>query len=149
MLAFLRSCVRQKPVSCIREANPHIATIGIPIFTNDRKEIHTKFEELEWQQGLRIALGRADPSSQWVQETTAQVKLRNRYANVQPWQKSRVHLKVAQGQCDYINASPISLKDPHTGVVTTYIAAQVSLFSSCPTRHNVETKYRRVQSKQI
>lgn len=38
-----------------------------------------------------------------------------------------MHLRVAEGQCDYINASPISLKDPRTGIETTYIAAQVSL----------------------
>ena len=44
---------------------------------------------------------------------------------MQPWDKSRVHLKVAEGTSDYINASPIALHDPRTGVETTYIATQV------------------------
>lgn len=44
--------------------------------------------------------------------------------NVQPWDKSRVHLQVPPGESDYINASPITLEDPRTGVVSSYIAAQ-------------------------
>lgn len=52
----------------------------------------------------------------------------NRYGNVQPWEKSRIHLKVADGQSDYINASPISVRDPRTGVETKFIATQVYLF---------------------
>ena len=35
---------------------------------------------------------------------------RNRYANVQPWDSSRVKLKTTIGGSDYVNASPISLK---------------------------------------
>jgi protein-tyrosine phosphatase len=88
-------------------------------------EIHEKFLELEWQQQFRIAQGRYDPTSKWVVEVTTQAKLRNRYFNVQPWEKSRVHLKVGEGKCDYINASPISLRDPASGQDLTYIAAQV------------------------
>ena len=49
---------------------------------------------------------------------------RNRNANVQPWENSRIHLKVAEGQSDYINASPISLRDSRTGAVTKFIATQ-------------------------
>ena len=48
---------------------------------------------------------------------------------VQPWNRSRVHLKVAEGTSDYINASPISLRDPRTNVENAYIATQVSNFS--------------------
>lgn len=59
---------------------------------------------------------------------TPQVKFRNRYLNVQPWERSRIHLKVAEGKSDYINASPISLRDPRSGVETTFIAAQVSCY---------------------
>jgi protein-tyrosine phosphatase len=88
-------------------------------------EILEKFHDIEWQQQLRIANGRNDPSSKWTQDITNQAKLRNRYFNVQPWEKSRIHLKVAEGECDYINASPISLRDPNTGQERTYIAAQV------------------------
>ena len=38
-----------------------------------------------------------------------------------------MHLRVPEGQCDYINASPISLKDSRTSTETTYVAAQVRL----------------------
>lgn len=44
--------------------------------------------------------------------------------NVQPWEKSRIHLQVPEGESDYINASPIRLTDPRTGCVFSYIAAQ-------------------------
>lgn len=53
------------------------------------------------------------------------MKLRNRYMNVQPWEKSRIRLKVQEGKSDYINASPISLRDPRSGTETHYIATQV------------------------
>lgn len=78
-----------------------------------------------WKEKLRVLQGRNDPTSKWVQEVNPQVTKRNRYANVQPWEKSRIHLKVAEGKSDYINASPISLRDPRTGVETRYIATQV------------------------
>ena len=100
--------------------------LGIAKVTDSRQEIHKKFEELEWKQQLRISHGRNNPTSRWVQDETPQVKVRNRYMNVQPWEKSRVHLKVAEGQCDYINASPIVLQDLRTGIDNTYVAAQVS-----------------------
>ncbi|MCJ1467965.1 hypothetical protein MMC07_006591 [Pseudocyphellaria aurata] len=94
------------------------------VLRQTKAEIHAKFGELEWQQKLRIAQGRNDPKSKWVQEMTPQVRVRNRYVNVQPWAKSRIHLKVPEGKSDYINASPISLRDPLSGVETTFIAAQ-------------------------
>lgn len=46
---------------------------------------------------------------------------------MQPWLKSRIHLRVPEGRSDYINASPITLPDPRTGAETNYIATQVSL----------------------
>lgn len=73
---------------------------------------------------LRIAEGRRDPTSNWAQDNTKQTKLRNRYLNVQPWDKSRVRLRVPPGESDYINASPIILTDRRTGCVSSYIAAQ-------------------------
>lgn len=87
-------------------------------------EIRTKFQDLECRQLLRIAEGRRDPASNWTQDTTKQTRLRNRYVNVQPWDKSRIRLQVPPGESDYINASPITLEDPRTGVVSSYIAAQ-------------------------
>lgn len=80
---------------------------------------------MAWKEKLRVLQGRNDPDSQWVQVTNPQTVKRNRYANIQPWDRSRIHLKVAQGKSDYINASPISLRDPRTGRETNYIATQV------------------------
>lgn len=93
-------------------------------------EISAKFRELNWQEKIRIAQGRSDPESKWVQDISLQVTQRNRYNGVQPWDKSRIHLRVAEGDSDYINASPISLVDPRTGKKTAYIATQVNPSSS-------------------
>lgn len=73
---------------------------------------------------FRVAEGRRDPNSRWAQDNTKQTRLRNRYVNVQPWTKSRIHLQVPEGESDYINASPITLTDPRTECDFSYIAAQ-------------------------
>ena len=89
-------------------------------------EIRVKFNDLAWKEKLRIFQGRTDSSSQWAQDILSpQIAKRNRYANVQPWLRSRIHLKVPEDKSDYINASPISLRDPRTGAETKYIATQV------------------------
>ncbi|KAL8960638.1 MAG: hypothetical protein Q9193_002694 [Seirophora villosa] len=99
--------------------------VSVPAFLRQSEtEIKVKFHDLEQQQLFRIADGRRDPSSRWVQDNTKQTRLRNRYMNVQPWEKSRIHLQVPEGESDYINASPIRLTDPRTGCVFSYIAAQ-------------------------
>ncbi|KAL8801915.1 MAG: hypothetical protein Q9182_004149 [Xanthomendoza sp. 2 TL-2023] len=113
--AFLRQS-GSGTLLCIGDANLH-DSLGVI-------EIRTKFQDLEYQQMLRIAEGRSDPASNWAQDNTTQTKLRNRYQNVQPWDKSRIRLRVAPGDSDYINASPISLTDARTGTVYSYIAAQ-------------------------
>ncbi|CAD6576963.1 MAG: hypothetical protein ASARMPREDX12_009337 [Alectoria sarmentosa] len=100
-------------------------TSRIPAFLRQSQSaVRAKFNDLAWKEKLRILQGRSDPSSQWVQDASPHVMKRNRYGNVQPWEKSRIHLKVAQGKSDYINASPISLRDPRTGVETKFIATQ-------------------------
>lgn len=48
--------------------------------------------------------------------------------NVDPFMNNRVRLKVPEGQNDYINASPITLKSARTGRRKDYIATQVSFF---------------------
>ncbi len=90
-------------------------------------EIHNKFEELEWRQQLRILQGRSgsNPLSQWAQETGVEIKARNRYVDVQAWASNRIRLKVPEGYCDYINASPVSLRNSKTGKEERYIATQV------------------------
>lgn len=90
-------------------------------------EIRQKFEELEWRQRLRIAEGNLshDSGHRWALEEAPEVKSRNRYMNVQAWANSRIHLKVPEGQCDFINASPITLKDSISEEEFKYIATQV------------------------
>jgi protein-tyrosine phosphatase len=90
-------------------------------------EIRKKFEDLEWLQRARITEGALanDPSHRWALESDPEVKARNRYFNVQAWANSRIHLKVPEGECDFINASPIVLKDSSEGQETKYIASQV------------------------
>ncbi|KAL8833406.1 MAG: hypothetical protein Q9170_004287 [Blastenia crenularia] len=100
-------------------------TVSVPAFLRQSaSEIRAKFVDLEQQQLFRIAEGRRDPDSRWTQDNTKQTKLRNRYLNVQPWDKARIRLQVPQGESDYINASPITLTDPRTGAIFSYIAAQ-------------------------
>lgn len=91
-------------------------------------ELHRKFEDLEWIQRARLAEGMLtnDPSHRWALEGDPEVKARNRYTNVQAWANSRIHLKVPEGECDFINASPIVLKDSVTQEERRYIATQVS-----------------------
>ena len=103
-------------------------------------EIRAKFKDLTWKEKLRLWHGGNDSSSQWAQDhLSPQVAKRNRYANVQPWLKSRIHLRVAEGKSDYINASPITLPDPRTGAETNYIATQVSLNLIDPYRQRTDT----------
>lgn len=92
-------------------------------------EIHQKFEELEWIQRARLAEGMLanDPSHRWALEADPEVKARNRYINVQAWANSRIHLRVNDGECDFINASPITLKDSVSQQERRYIATQVSM----------------------
>ncbi|KAL8887109.1 MAG: hypothetical protein Q9215_005282 [Flavoplaca cf. flavocitrina] len=109
----------------LQEDHASSAEVSVPTFLRQSAtEIRTKFQDLEYRQLLRIAEGRRDPASNWTQDNANQTKLRNRYMNVQPWDKSRVHLQVPPGESDYINASPITLEDPRTGAVSSYIAAQ-------------------------
>lgn len=69
------------------------------------------------------ALQNAD--SPWKLDRSSVVTSRNRYLNIQPWANSRIALKVPEGQCDYVNASPIVLKDSAGhGSEDKYIATQ-------------------------
>jgi protein-tyrosine phosphatase len=58
-------------------------------------------------------------------EDSTEVRSRNRYSNVSPWESNRVHLNVPEAHCDYINASPIALKSRKDGSIKQYIATQV------------------------
>ncbi|CAG8022739.1 unnamed protein product [Penicillium salamii] len=89
-------------------------------------DIHEKFEDLEWMQRTRITDGQLanDLSHPWALEFDPKVKERNRYVNVQAWANCRVHLRVPEGECDFINASPIRLEDSVTRERRRYIATQ-------------------------
>ncbi|KAJ5481776.1 Protein-tyrosine phosphatasecatalytic [Penicillium sp. IBT 31633x] len=97
-----------------------------PFLCQSVSEIHDKFEDLEWEQRSRVAEGMAanDPSHRWALESDSKVKDRNRYVNVQAWANCRIHLRVADGECDFINASPIVLEDSVTQEKRKYIATQ-------------------------
>ncbi|EPS29915.1 hypothetical protein PDE_04865 [Penicillium oxalicum 114-2] len=97
-----------------------------PFLCQSVSEIHDKFDDLEWIQRQRLAEAMLsnDPAHPFALEGDPQVKARNRYLNVQAWANSRVHLRVPEGECDFINASPITLKDSVTQVARTYIATQ-------------------------
>ncbi|KAL9624578.1 MAG: hypothetical protein Q9160_001242 [Pyrenula sp. 1 TL-2023] len=101
------------------EAMPHFLTLA-------RSEINQKFQELEWKQRFRLSHANQNPtSSRYAIDKTIDILLRNRYGNIQPWAKSRIKLKVPDGHCDYINASPIVLKNTsRPSLETKYIATQ-------------------------
>ncbi len=82
---------------------------------------------MEWLQRIRLLQSRQDPDpkSRWAQEQEPEVKLRNRYMNVQAWANNRIHLRVPEPHCDYINASPIALPKLRSQKAKTYIASQV------------------------
>ncbi|KAJ5493201.1 hypothetical protein N7539_001947 [Penicillium diatomitis] len=97
-----------------------------PFLCQSVSDIHEKFDDLEWIQRQRLADGMLsnDPAHPFALEGDPQVKARNRYVNVQAFANSRVHLQVPEGECDFINASPIVLKDSVTQEARTYIATQ-------------------------
>jgi protein-tyrosine phosphatase len=89
-------------------------------------DIRRKFLELESRQYERLHLSLHDPNeTRWKIEDSSVVRSRNRYTNISPWQCNRIHLKVPKEHCDYINASPITLKSRKDGTVKRYIATQV------------------------
>ncbi|CAL5870377.1 uncharacterized protein PFLUO_LOCUS4613 [Penicillium psychrofluorescens] len=97
-----------------------------PFLRQSVADIHEKFDDLEWMQRTRLAEGALsnDPLHRWALETDPKVRARNRYMNVQAWANSRIHLRVPDGECDFINASPITLKDTVTLERRNYIATQ-------------------------
>ncbi|CAG7918554.1 unnamed protein product [Penicillium olsonii] len=97
-----------------------------PFLCQSAMDIHEKFEDLEWLQHTRINEGHLanDLSHRWALDHDPKVKERNRYLNVQAWENCRIHLQVAEGECDFINASPIRLEDSVTQEWRRYIATQ-------------------------
>ncbi|OAX78901.1 hypothetical protein ACJ72_06786 [Emergomyces africanus] len=102
----------------------------IPAFLNSSgAEIHRKFNEIDMLQGFRLSgVGGqvvGNETRKWVLENRPETLSRNRYINIQAWSHSRIHLKVPAGECDFINASPITLNLSKSGNPSSrYIAAQ-------------------------
>ncbi|EHA26086.1 hypothetical protein ASPNIDRAFT_46852 [Aspergillus niger ATCC 1015] len=112
------------------EGNPRLddeITDDVPPFLcQSDSEIYDKFEELEWEERMRLNEGMLtnDPAHPYALEQDPEVSARNRYHNVQAWANSRIHLRVPEGECDFINASPIILRNSVTQKERTYIATQ-------------------------
>ncbi|PVH96840.1 hypothetical protein DM02DRAFT_598544 [Periconia macrospinosa] len=93
------------------------------------KDIHQKFLDLESTQRQRIFLGQQEEQGDSEQGSWSGCGwdgaiIRNRYANVVPYEKNRVNLNVPEGTNDYINASPITLRTTKSKTVLNYIATQ-------------------------
>ncbi|KAL9111554.1 MAG: hypothetical protein Q9227_004042 [Pyrenula ochraceoflavens] len=102
------------------------STSGPAFLSLSKPEITSKFQELEWKQRFRLQHGLQNPTtSPYTLDKSNDVLLRNRYGNIQPWANSRIKLQVPTGTCDYINASPIILKDTTNSTTQAkYIATQ-------------------------
>lgn len=97
-------------------------------------EIRERFQDLEWRERERLLQSQqvSEHPLPWAQEQDLEVKLRNRYLNVQPWAKNRIHLKVPPNHNDYINASPIILAGSKKAQLKKYIATQVCCHTRGP-----------------
>lgn len=94
-----------------------------------RSDLHTKWNRFEWTHMERLRDSAqavaSDQPNQWARCTGEEYALRNRYANVDPYQANRVQLDVPEGTFDYINASPIVLETTKSKTPLKYIATQV------------------------
>ena len=96
------------------------------LFFNET-EIHRRFEELQWLERCRMADGHSSSGAFLISalEDDMEIRKRDRYPNVSPWARNRIHLSVPEGQSDDINASPILLVETKTGEKYHCIATQV------------------------
>ena len=87
-------------------------SVKVPWYLNQQRvQIQKRFQDLEWHQRFRLQHGYTHPdTSPFRMDRSDAVVSRNRYGNIQPWDPSRVRLRMPIGGSDYINASPILLK---------------------------------------
>ncbi|UQC81062.1 protein-tyrosine phosphatase [Colletotrichum lupini] len=86
-------------------------TAGIPA------DLDNKFQELVWQERIRLAAGmapNADETTKWGSYKQVDMRrgLQDRYFNIKPWNHNRIKLRVPAEELDYVNASTISLSSP-------------------------------------
>ncbi|KAI8939446.1 hypothetical protein NX059_003226 [Plenodomus lindquistii] len=107
---------------------PQDGTPYPPFLMASRADLNAKWARLDWTQMDRLrdsaqAIGAEHPS-QWARCSGDDYALRNRYANVDPYQANRVRLDVPEGHFDYINASPVVLETTKSQTPLRYIATQ-------------------------
>lgn len=118
----------------------------LPVCTTQEKadlqtDIDRKFagldrqQESRFQEAANVANGLSTTPSMWSRLPRENVTTRNRYGKAEPWAQNRIHLEVAAGENDYINATAIQLGDRR------YIAARG------PKKNTVNHLYRMLASE--
>jgi protein-tyrosine phosphatase len=96
-------------------------------------DLNAKWTRLDWAQMERLRdtaqVNGSEQPHQWARCSGEEYALRNRYANVDPYQSNRVRLEVPEGHFDYINASPIILETTKSKTQLKYIATQVRIMN--------------------
>ncbi|EFX00972.1 protein-tyrosine phosphatase 2 [Grosmannia clavigera kw1407] len=80
-----------------------------PFLDISLEEIDRRFQKILWHEHSRLKESIVAPAGQWARVTGSHLRVLDRYANIQPWDRNRVRLQVPPGRVDYINASPIVL----------------------------------------
>ncbi|RMZ75546.1 hypothetical protein DV738_g5427, partial [Chaetothyriales sp. CBS 135597] len=105
--SFIPSTVDGKPI---------FSGVRLPAYLSKSKaEIQTSFEDLESKQRSRLHDALSSTNSPFKLDRSIAVLQRNRYGNIQPWEKSRVKLNSPIQGSNYINASPIRLESRALG----------------------------------
>lgn len=90
------------------------------------QELKRKFNFIQDEEDkrLREATGELSNMSKWSLGVSIQPQndFRNRYVNIMPYERNRVHLDVAKGN-DYINASHVKVEVPHQSLSAGYYIA--------------------------
>ncbi|KAL7908225.1 hypothetical protein GGI35DRAFT_56272 [Trichoderma velutinum] len=87
---------------------------SLPAFLSlSQQDIDTKFQELAWEERVRVSQGMrdddlGDPEWTLYKHPDTHEKM-DRYMNIKPWAHNRVKLQVPESEFDYINASTITL----------------------------------------
>jgi protein tyrosine phosphatase len=91
-------------------------------------------------QGLQTPATEA--TAQWTRVSGDEVAKRNRYLNVDPFVNNRIRLKVPEGHCDYINASPIKLEQTVSTVEMTGDSGETTQEEEPLEKHFIATQVR-------
>ncbi|KZF24563.1 hypothetical protein L228DRAFT_259766 [Xylona heveae TC161] len=122
--AAASSSTSSSPPSSREQSRNALVELHPPAFLRQsRLALRQKFASLTVLQRGRLEDAHKNPESRFKLPQDEASLVRNRYLDIQPWANSRVHLKVPEGECDYINASPVSLQSS-TGTVEKYISTQ-------------------------